>query len=185
MLQALSIFRCEEIRGSDIVETERHSTWRPGASPPSRTMSILPNVPTISGPGTAFGSGVRSATTRHRKRFAMLGKLPSQRRPSVSLASEICAPSGFLLGVWACRSVRVDSPRVVRAFLRRRRITRMSEIPAAPGRRMRSCCAPESRRCSPTNFFKDRTRGARSLPRPATGWPTGFGKSSGSEHRKR
>ena len=59
-------------RAGMLKKIERTSTCVPGASPPSRTMSILPPLTTISVPASACRSRV---VRRKRDTLAMLGSL--------------------------------------------------------------------------------------------------------------
>src|SRR5206468_2288148 len=150
---ALGIFRAQKFAARrHVVKKRTHLHFVPGASPPSRTMSILPPLTTISVPAMASCSRV---VRRKRDTLAMLGSA-SPRKPNVAIASKSETDRILLV---ACRSS--ESSASSRSIPQPSSITRISEIP--PRRiRMSIFRAPASMLFSTSSFTTDAGRSTTS-----------------------
>ena len=144
-------------RAGTLKKSERTSTCVPGASPPSRTMSILPPFTMISVPASAFGSRV---VNRKRDTLAMLGSA-SPRNPNVLTACRSAAER-ILLVAWRSSERSASS----RSIPHPSSTTRTSEIP--PRRIKISILRAQASMLFSISSFT--TEAGRSTTSPAATW---------------
>src|SRR6059058_4211819 len=124
-------------RAGTLKKSERTSICVPGASPPSRTVSLRPPFTRISVPATAPCSRVVS---RKRETLAMLGNA-SPRKPSVLMAARSAAEAILLV---ACRSSEAGhhrGPYHSRHRLPECATFRLAEFPPRSHAHQHQCCS--------------------------------------------